>query len=484
MLSFVIGCVGLLFSSEFAPDATLHASDTLKRPAKNNKILIDTTSQKIKINRILIIGNKITRDQIILRELSVLPGDSIFLSQLEVRLDQDKKNLYNTRLFNTVDIRVLELEPSVVDLLIDLDERWYTFPVPIFELSDRNFNEWWQTYNHDFSRVNYGLRLYQYNMRGRNETLRATAQFGFTRRFELSYRFPYIDKKQKQGLNFSFDYSESKNVAYKTENHKLIFKDSTAILKSTRGGGISYTFRNSYYIRHALSIEYRDNRINEVIATLNENYMGEGRTRQQFGSIAYQFVDDHRDIGAYPLNGYYIQGTIRKYGFGFGDDLNKFEVSGSLSKYVEFQKGFFLSNYTNVSLSTPDQLAYNYYSALGYQKNFVRGYEIYVIEGASSFLNKTTFKKRIFSRNIEWKNMPIEQFRYIPFAIYLKTYADFGYVPNYPNYEANTRLSNKLLAGGGFGIDVIGSYDVVLRFEYSFNSVKENGFFFHLYKEF
>src|SRR5690606_12758140 len=124
--------VGLLFSSGVTPDAALHAGDTLRRPAKNTKIQIDTTSQKVKINRILIIGNKVTREQIILRELSVSPGDSIYVSQLEQILDQDKKKLYNTRLFNTVDIRLLELEPSVVDLLIDLNERWYTFPVPIF----------------------------------------------------------------------------------------------------------------------------------------------------------------------------------------------------------------------------------------------------------------------------------------------------------------------------------------------------------------
>jgi hypothetical protein len=167
-----------------------------------------------------------------------------------------------------------------------------------------------------------------------------------------------------------------------------------------------------------------------------------------------------------------------------GDDLNKFEASGSLAKYFEFRNGFFLSNYTLLSFSTPDQLAYNYYTALGYRKNFVRGYEIYVVEGPAGFLNKTTFKKRIFSKTMQWNSMPIEQFRHIPFAIYLKTYADFAYVANYPNYEANTLLSDKLLAGGGFGIDVIGSYDVVLRFEYSFNNIGENGFFFHLYKEF
>ena len=66
MLSFVIGCVGMLFSSGVTPDATLPATDTLWRPLKANKIQVDTT-QKIRINRILIIGNKITREQIIMR---------------------------------------------------------------------------------------------------------------------------------------------------------------------------------------------------------------------------------------------------------------------------------------------------------------------------------------------------------------------------------------------------------------------------------
>jgi hypothetical protein len=48
----------------------------------------------------------------------------------------------------------------------------------------------------------------------------------------------------------------------------------------------------------------------------------------------------------------------------------------------------------------------------------------------------------------------------------------------------NTLLTNKLLTGAGFGFDVVGSYDVVLRFEYSFNGLGQHGFFFNLKKEF
>jgi hypothetical protein len=110
-----------------------------------------------------------------------------------------------------------------------------------------------------------------------------------------------------------------------------------------------------------------------------------------------------------------------------------------------------------------------------------------VIEGPFFFLNKTTFKKLIFSNKYHWKAMPLEQFRHIPLAIYFKTYADFGYVKNYDDYESlglNTRLTDKILQGTGFGIDVVGSYDVVLRFEYTFNAEGENGLFFHLRREF
>ena len=186
----------------------------------------DSIGRLVYINRVFIVGNRITRDQIVLRELTLRQGDVINSLDLPLILERDKKKLINTRLFNTVEIRPLELEEGHIDLLIDLDERWYTFPAPIFELSDRNFNEWWETYDHDFSRVNYGLRLYQFNMRGRNETLRLTAQFGFQRRFELSYRFPYIDKKQKHGLIIDADFTETKNLAFRTVDHRLEFLKS------------------------------------------------------------------------------------------------------------------------------------------------------------------------------------------------------------------------------------------------------------------
>jgi hypothetical protein len=81
---------------------------------------------------------------------------------------------------------------------------------------------------------------------------------------------------------------------------------------------------------------------------------------------------------------------------------------------------------------------------------------------------------------------PIQQFNYFPIAIYLKTYADFGYVDNYQAYEqksVNNFFTNKIISGAGFGVDIITAYDMAVRFEYTFTS-QANGLFLHLKKEF
>lgn len=464
----------------------VHWADTVKRSAKVAKLPQDSTARFVTINRIFIIGNDVTRERIIRRELSLREGDIIFSSDLPSVLEVEKKKLINTRLFNTVSIRTLELEKDQFDLLIDLKERWYTFPSPIFDLADRNFNEWWQNYDHDFRRVNYGLRLYRFNMRGRNETLRFIAQFGYLKRFDLSYRIPNLDPAQKHGLAFDFDYSETKNVPYQTVDHKLVYHefDSDSIHRRTQGIGITYSFRNSFYETHSLKVEYRNNRVSDVILGKNSNFFGDEKRSQQYGVVTYSFTSDHRDYIAYPLHGYFFNGYVSKSGLSRSEDLDKIEAFANFAKFFDLKRNFYLSNNTVGYLSGPDKLSYFNYGALGYRKQFVRGYEVYVIEGPAYIMNKTTLKKRLLSRTYHWQAMPFEQFRHIPLSIYLKTYADLGYVKNYDDYKPGEPLTNKLLSGIGGGIDIIGSYDLVMRFEYTFNVEGQRGFFFHLKKEF
>ena len=484
----ILGCLGVCANG-------IHSREEIRTDTVILNSVDTTVNRLLQVNRILIIGNKVTRERIISRELSLTPADTISSKRLAQVLLKDKNKIYNLRLFNTVTVRVLVLTASNIDILVEVAERWYLFPEPIFELADRNLNEWYQNYNHDFSRVNYGIRLYHYNFRGRNEKLKLIMQFGFSRKFELSYQIPYIDRYQKQGLVFNLDYGEPGNLAYFTDDHILKYSQSTQPLKRTYGIGITYSYRKSFYETHSISVGYRSSSISDTIKILNSNYYKNGATSQQYGAISYSFNSDHRDVILYPLKGHQYAASLGHAGLG-SSSVNLFEFSLSQARHWDLKRKFYLSNYTSAYVSTPNSQPYSLFRALGYRRQVVRGYEIYVIEGPKYILNKTTFKKRILFRTWRWEDFPIEQFRHIPLAIYVKGYMDLGYVQNYPYYQnyvsqdvnapigINTRLTNHLLAGAGGGVDIVTVYDLVFRFEYTFTQEGTRGFFFNIKKEF
>ncbi|MBS1681938.1 MAG: hypothetical protein JST48_09515 [Bacteroidetes bacterium] len=484
MLAIIVGFWGLMGGSQM---------DTI--PVDSSRVLT--------LNRVIITGNKVTKDQIISREIKLKPGDTIRLKNLPQELLWDKRKIYNLRLFHTVNMRVFELSNNRIDLLVEVTERWYTFPIPIFELSDRNFSEWWNVYNHDPSRTNYGINLTRYNFRGRYETVQLIAQFGFVQRYELSYRIPYIDKKQKQGMSFNFNYSEPKNMAFSTENltsftnpHILQYLRADHILKTTKGGAVTYFYRKNFFETHSFQIGYRSTTVSDTIVKLNPNYFGEGRNHLQYATISYSFNSEHRDVVQYPLRGYQISGYIQKTGLGFEGNTNLLELGLSYARHIALKRNFYLSNFTGGYWATPTSQPYALYAGMGYRRQYVRGFENFVVETPFFLLNKTTFKKRIFHKVWSLQGMPREQLKYFPLSIYLKTFSDWGYAENYPYYQnyvapsdnaphpLNTRFTNKLIGGIGFGFDFVTVYDFVVRTEYTFTNQNHTGFFLSLRKEF
>jgi outer membrane protein assembly factor BamA len=479
MLALIVGFVGMMGSSRM---------DTVIVPAVDS-------SRVLTVNRIIIIGNKVTKERIISRELTLKHGDTISLKRLPHELLWDKRKIYNLRLFHMVTVRSLELSQGVIDLLVEVTERWYTFPIPIFELSDRNFSEWWQNYNHDLSRINYGVNLTRYNFRGRNETVQLILQFGFTQRYELSYRIPYIDKKQKQGIGINLDYSEPKNLAYFTDNHILQYLRYDKPLKTTKGASFTYFYRKSFFETHSFQVGYRDSQIRDTIAILNPNYFGANGTRLQlqYGFINYSFNSEHRDVVQYPLRGFQIAGYVQKTGFG-GSSVDMIEGGLSYAYHAPLKKNLFFSNYTGGYATTQTQ-PYALYSGMGYRKQLVRGFETNVIEAPWFVLNKTTLKTRIFHKAWNIDVMPKEQLRYFPLSIYWKVYTDWGYAENFQYYmdyrdtngqlaPLNTRLTNKVIGSWGTGFDFVTVYDMVIRTEFTFTSQHHQGFFLSLRKEF
>jgi len=445
----------------------------------------DTTDARyVTIDNIFIIGNKKTKASIILRELSVKKGMSLYYPDLMKHLDSDQDKIYNTRLFNEVKVNTLDLSTDRVDIVVQVNERWYTYPIPVFKLEDRNLNDWIKNQGADFSRVNYGIKFTQYNLRGRNEKLKLGAQFGFTNNYFISYKIPYIDRSQKNGLEIKVGYRENKNTPYITEEHKQVFLTSEEIQFQETYSFITYTRRSQFYNFHDVTFEYNNSKISDTLNIVNPRYFSNRETQQQYLALRYKFTKDKRDIVAYPLKGYRIQVELSKIGLGIHNELDIVDFRATHDRYLEIGKKMYFSIYTKAVVSSPNNQSYSLFPSLGKREDFVRGYELYLIEGSSYALNKLSFKRLLFKGVKKMNPFKAKQFKSLPYALYLKTYFDTGYVDNFNEYEQNNRLTNRLIYGAGVGLDFVTFYDFVIRSEYSINDEKESGFFFHFRKGF
>ena len=93
------------------------------------------------VSEIIISGNKITKNDIINRELLFKIDSTYSKIELERKIKLSQQNLKNLNLFNFIEIEKKE-KNNLITIYIKLIERWYIWPYPIFELADRNFNSW------------------------------------------------------------------------------------------------------------------------------------------------------------------------------------------------------------------------------------------------------------------------------------------------------------------------------------------------------
>jgi len=92
------------------------------------------------VSEIKVIGNKTTKEHIILRELPFKVGDTISADELSEVIERARSNLFITQLFNFVTIETAYFHDTFLSFYITVEERWYWWPLPIFEIQETNFN--------------------------------------------------------------------------------------------------------------------------------------------------------------------------------------------------------------------------------------------------------------------------------------------------------------------------------------------------------
>lgn len=437
----------------------------------------------VTIQNIYIAGNKRTKNETILREMDIAVGDTILLAELADRVRQNEYKVLNTGLFTGGQISFKEWSGATneVGLLVTVLEGWYIFPFPIVELADRNFNVWWETYDHSLRRLNLGVRFYHTNFTGRRDVLKLVTQLGFTKKYELIYTLPYFNKSRTLGMNVNFLHTREKEIGFNTVDNELLFhRNNDHLLLRRLRVGAGLLFRRRLNVFHRWDVAFHNNNIDQSVRQeLNPDFFLNG-LQQRYLSFNYNFTVDKRDIRPYPMSGYFFETHLQKLGFGLTDDINALIVSAQFQQYFTLADRWSLGLMVKgrAGLLREKQPYYNS-TALGYFEDFIRGYEFYVIDGMDYAYHKGNLRFRLLSRELNLgKYVRFESFKRMPLKLFLSLRNEFGYVNN-PFYKSGNPLSNELLWGTGIGVDVVLFYDKVFSFEFSRNHLNEFGFFLH-----
>ena len=432
------------------------------------------------IRNISITGNRRTKIYLVERELAFKKGVAYIFKDLQYRLTLSREQLINTTLFVDVGITMAETGSNMVDIAIEVKERWYLFPVPYFKVIDRNWNEWIKTYGASLSRVNYGVKVTQNNLTGRNDNLNLWLINGYTQQVSFNYTQPYLDQKLKHGMFFGFLYARNREVNYGTNFDTLQFLKLPGFARTLISGHAGYSYRKGSRERHGVRLSFNSDKLDSAIVKMNPDFFGNGSLKEFYTDLSYSFQYFNVDYIRYPLRGWYADVYAFKR---FSRTLGLWGIGG---KYLHSWKlplpGTYFALQAAAAIRFPFKQPYYNSRLLGYGDLSMRGMEYLVVNGVAGGVLKGTIRKKIFGFTV--KNfIKSKTHDRIPFTFYGKVFGDLGYAYNQDKTN-NSRLSNKLLRSGGFGIDIVTFYDLVLKIDFSFNQLGSRGIYYHTGSDF
>ena len=441
----------------------------------------------VSVRTLEVTGNKKTKEALILREMDFKKRDSLDIATISERFEKNEKLLMNTGLFNQVTINIKDWDEinQSVDLAVEVVESWYIFPLPIFNLADRNLNVWWTEFNGSLKRVNYGMRFVYVNFSGNKDNLKLTLQGGYTRRVLLQYERPYINRKKTFGITGRYFFDHRREFAYATRGNKQIFyEDQDQINYRSAKAILTFHYRPKVEGFHEWLIKYEKNRVTDSILDINPRFFN-GRSTLQYFEIDYVFRRERRDNRFYPIRGNFMEAEIQKIGLGIFNNINKLNTSIAYTHY------FPISNRLNYEMRLKGQREWTrgdhpYFGleALGYGEDYIRGYEFYVIDGTDFLLSRNSLRFKFFDRVFDLKKkMPVKNYRLFPVTLWLTFNGDIGKSYNRLFNEENN-LNNQWLFGKGVGLDIVLYYKYAFQVEYSFNHLNEKGIFLHIRSDF
>jgi outer membrane protein assembly factor BamA len=463
----------IFFTVLFVCCSSLRAQEIVEKPYEEDPVL---KKSSITIRNIHVSGNRITKKYVVLREVILIKDSAYSISDILANIKTSRQNLMNTALFVDATVNFTKWENDSIDIVVDVKERWYYWPSPVFRPIDRNWNVWINQYNVTFDRVNYGIKFQGKNVTGMNDKINIILLNGYARQIAVNYFNPYLDKKLIHGFGVDFAYSKNREVNYSTrKNQQSFYKNEDKFIREQLYLGLSYSYRKGSITRHTVRLGLVIDNVDDTILSLNPKFFNSSANTTRYPEIQYRYQYLGVNYIPYPTIGHTLDFFFLKKGFGGPVDLWQFNVKAY--KHWTLPHKFYYSLGGEASLKLPFDQPYINMPFLGYGDAYLRGMEYYVVDGVAGGFIRNTLRKEVGT--VKWKTgFKSRIYGEIPFRFFIKGYGDFGYVHSKFNTTGNI-LSNKFLYTGGFGLDIVTIYDIVIRLEYSFNQLNERAFFFH-----
>ena len=467
----VLMSAGRLRAQELSAGQALFYSTSHPKEA----VLTDS-SVSFTIKEISVSGNKRTRHSTVLREVPFKEGDNYPLPEIIEKLELAKRQLMNTTLFRNVVVTLRSLQEHNVYISVAVEERWYFFPQPFVRVANGTFSQWNER-GRKLEHLNYGLRLSQYNFSGRGDKMHLHLAEGYTKKFALQYQGFFLDRALKWSSSINFNYGKNRELNYATEDNKLLpVRKPDGFINEFLQTSIDIMYRPAIKTRHSFTVGYNHNHIADTVSKLNAFY-APLRNNFSYPYLKYniQFLD--YDFNPYPTRG--RGGVAELHKAGFGGPVNLWELSVKGSSFWGLGSKSYFGLSAGGVLKLPFKQPYVTQAFLGYGDAYLQGFENYIIDGVAGGYVKAMVARSVLKTAIKVPKIKyLESIRSVPLQVYLKTYVNTGYAHN-PNLKLRNELNNRMLYSAGFGLDLIVFANMIVKFEWSFNQLGQNGLYLH-----
>lgn len=286
--------------------AFAHIEPNLKRDKENKIIDIEFVIQetpKIYVNKITILGNVRTLDEVVRRELRLREGDAYNVT----KISRSKQRIENLGFFEKVDFRTNRVGNSdKIDLVIEVKER---------KTGEINLGIGYSTIN----RLTTSAGIRERNLFGTGQDLGFNVQKSFASlSADISYTKPYFTGRAiDAGFDiFKYELQQRNTLAYDQNSQGITFRGNYFMTEF-----LSHLVRYSYSTQDVGSVS---NTASFSVRSLQGKFVTSG--------VGQSFTYDKRDNRMNPRSGYYA--TISQDYSGIGGDIKNMKYEGSAGVYI------------------------------------------------------------------------------------------------------------------------------------------------------